>query len=116
MGSSKSKTIFAAAPRWAYPITSLTCTSRQARTHRVHWMHASSRTVIPGCERSGSGCARVGNRPFVTPRRSAHSVSSESVRYVASGVSLTRSSSTIRCDARARSLCVWTTIPSLAVR
>src|SRR5690606_33068859 len=38
IGSSKSKTIFAELPRFAYPITSLTWTSRHARTQRVHWL------------------------------------------------------------------------------
>ena len=39
----------------AMPITSLTCTSRQARTHRLHWMQASSCTAIAGWLRSGAG-------------------------------------------------------------
>ena len=44
------------------PITSLTCTSRQARTHRLHWMQASSCTAIAGWLRSGAGGARCGKR------------------------------------------------------
>jgi hypothetical protein len=36
IGSSKSNTIFSPWPRQAMPITSLTCTSRQARTQRLH--------------------------------------------------------------------------------
>src|SRR5690606_39968027 len=67
IGSSKSKTIFAELPRFAYPITSLTWTSRHARTQRVHWMHDSRCTWMPGCERSGTGCDRMGKRPARTP-------------------------------------------------
>ena len=44
------------------PITSLTCTSRQARTHRLQWMQASSCTAIAGWLRSGAGAARCGKR------------------------------------------------------
>ena len=36
IGSSLSNTIFPASPRYAMPITSLTWTSRHARTHRPH--------------------------------------------------------------------------------
>ena len=49
-------------PRPAMPITSLTCTSRQARTQSVHWMQASSCTAIAGWLRSGAGAARCGKR------------------------------------------------------
>src|SRR5881394_335422 len=45
------------------PITSLTCTSRQARTHRLQWMQASSCTAIAGWLRSGAG----GNLDRVRP-------------------------------------------------
>ncbi len=60
IGSSKSNTIFSWWPRAAMPITSLTWTSRQARTQRLHWMQASSCTAIAGWLRSGAGasCAR----------------------------------------------------------
>ena len=45
------------------PITSLTCTSRQARTHRLHWMQASRFTAIATWLRSGAGAAsRAGRR------------------------------------------------------
>ena len=40
-------------------MTSLTCSSRQARTQRVHWMQASRFTAIAGCDRSACGCARA---------------------------------------------------------
>jgi hypothetical protein len=36
----------------------LTCSSRQARTQRVHWMQASRLTAMAACDRSASGCAR----------------------------------------------------------
>ncbi len=61
-GSSKSNTIFSVWPRPAMPITSLTCTSRQARTQRLQWMQASRLTAIAGWLRSGTGAARRGNR------------------------------------------------------
>ena len=48
------------------PITSLTCTSRQARTQRLHWMQASRLTAIAGWLRSGAGVARRGNRLAAT--------------------------------------------------
>ena len=48
VASSKSNTILAPWPRWAMPITSLTCTSRQARTQRLQWMQASRLTRIAG--------------------------------------------------------------------
>ena len=33
-------------------MTSFTCSSRQARTQRLHWMQASRWTAIAGCDRS----------------------------------------------------------------
>ena len=63
IGSSKSNTIFSLWPRPAMPITSLTCTSRQARTHRLHWMQASRLTAIAIWLRSGAGSrSRAGRR------------------------------------------------------
>src|SRR5262245_47311826 len=59
------------------PITSLTCTSRQARTQRLHWMQASRLTAIAGWLRSGAGAARRGNRLVVTPCRAAGSQNSD---------------------------------------
>src|SRR5580700_10298745 len=53
IGASKSNTIFSRWPRPAMPITSLTCTSRQARTQRLHWMQASRLTAIATWLRSG---------------------------------------------------------------
>ena len=55
IGSSKSNTIFSPWPRPAMPMTSLTCTSRQARTQRLHWMQASRLTAMAGWLRSGVG-------------------------------------------------------------
>ena len=60
------------APRYAMPITSLTCTSRQARTHRSHWMQASRLTRIAGwlasaCQRSRRGKAALGRRRSSRP-------------------------------------------------
>ena len=50
------------------PITSLTCTSRQARTHRLHWMQASRLTAIATWLRSGAGCfSRAGRRLVCDP-------------------------------------------------
>ena len=66
IGSSKSNTIFSRWPRPAMPMTSLTCTSRQARTQRLHWMQASRLTAMAGWLRSGAGttsCSRLGKRP-----------------------------------------------------
>ena len=39
------------------PMTSLTCTSRQARTQRLHWMQASRLTAMATWLRSGAGTA-----------------------------------------------------------
>jgi len=47
-------------------MTSLTCSSRQARTQRVHWMQASRFTSIAGCEMSGAGCLRASKRGVPT--------------------------------------------------
>src|SRR5205807_10446512 len=72
IGSSKSKTIFSLWPRPAMPITSLTCTSRQARTHRLHWMQASRLTAIATWLRSADGIlSRDGRRLVAMPMRSA---------------------------------------------
>ncbi len=52
-------------PRPAMPMTSLTCTSRQARTQRLHWMQASRLTAMAGWLRSGGGTtilSRLGKR------------------------------------------------------
>ncbi len=41
-------------------MTSFTCSSRQARRQRVHWMQASRLTAIAACERSAFGWCRDG--------------------------------------------------------
>ena len=46
------------------PITSLTWTSRHARTQRVQWMHASRFTAIAGWLRSASGALAGGEAAF----------------------------------------------------
>ena len=50
-----SNTILEPMLRYAMPMTSLTWTSRQARTHRLQWMQASRCTAIAGWLRSGTG-------------------------------------------------------------
>ena len=68
IGSSKSNTILASPPRPAMPMTSLTWTSRQARTHRPHWMQASRLTAIAGWLPSVASVSRAaGKRPVSIP-------------------------------------------------
>ena len=43
-------------------MTSFTCSSRQARRQRVHWMQASRLTAIAGCDRSAFTCLRDSKR------------------------------------------------------
>ena len=52
-------------------MTSLTCTSRQARTQRLQWMQASRLTRIAGWLGSGAGAGRAGKRLAPTSRRPA---------------------------------------------
>src|SRR5271166_4393901 len=61
MGSSKSNTILAPWPRAAMPMTSFTCTSRQARTQRLHAMQASRLTAMAVWLRSAATRACAGN-------------------------------------------------------
>ena len=67
MGSSKSKTICESAPRPAMPMTSLTCTSRQARTQSVQWMQASRLTAMAGWLASAAGARRARQPPGFQP-------------------------------------------------
>ena len=99
-------------------MTSLTCTSRQARTQRLQWMQASRFTRIAGWLGSGAGAERAGKRLAVTSRRSAHCHSFESCSCATSrgGWSATSSSITMRREAVARSVAVCTTSPGLARR
>jgi len=55
IGSPASNTTCVAGPRCAMPITSLTWTSRQARTQRLQWIHASRKTRMAGWLMSGAG-------------------------------------------------------------
>src|SRR4051794_11763119 len=71
IGSSKSNTTFVPALRYAMPITSLTWTSRQARTHRPHWMHASRLTRMAGWLESAPQRSAAGKRLADTPTASA---------------------------------------------
>ena len=97
-------------------MTSLTCTSRQARTQRVHWMQASRFTAIAGCEISAFGCCLAANRGSPTPRRSAQPSTLFSRVYCCFGMSESSSSSTIFCDASARAELVVTSMPALGKR
>ena len=123
MGSSKSNTGRLSALRYAMPITSLTCTSRQARTHRLHWMQASMLTRIAGWLASVSQCAScaramAGKRLSATPVRSAQPQKAEvgSCDPSRSGWSATSSSITKARDFRARSVCVCTRIAMAGTR
>src|SRR5687768_11442136 len=71
IGSSKSNTILEAWLRYAMPITSLTCTSRQARTHNPHWMQASRLTLMAGWLLSPGQRSAAGKRLVVTSILSA---------------------------------------------
>ena len=66
IGSSMSNTIFACWPREARPMTSFICSSRQARTQRVHWMQASRLTAMAACDRSGCTAGRGAKRGLPT--------------------------------------------------
>ncbi len=126
IGSSRSKTIFAAAPRPAMPITSLAWMSRQACTHSWQWMQASSCTVMAGWLRSASAmgaasamAARGGKR---LPRRSSDSAhcQNKALRSCAcarGGCSVSSSSITSRrlCSARSE-VSLRTRMPALTWR
>ena len=53
-------------------MTSFACTSRQARTHRLHWMQASRFTAIAVCDRSGVGTPLVPAGPRDGKRLVSH--------------------------------------------
>src|SRR5712664_2736782 len=90
-------------------MTSFTCTSRQARTQRVHWMQASRLTAIAGCEMSAFGWLLALNLGVPTPRRLAHDDSLFWSVYCSFGMSESSSSSTIFCEASVRSPLISTT-------
>ena len=97
-------------------MTSLTCSSRHARTQRVHWMHASRLTAIAGCERSAAGCARGAKRGVPMPSARRHCSSSESGLYTVAGTSDTSISTIIFCACTARALSVVTSMPAAGAR
>ena len=68
-GRARSKTDRRHARAPAMPITSLTCTSRQARTHRPHWIQASRLTASQrGCLSSSGTCrSSIGKAALDTP-------------------------------------------------
>ena len=53
------------------PMTSFTWTSRQARTHRLHWMQAFRFTRMAGWLTSGCQRSAAGKRLAVTATKSA---------------------------------------------
>ena len=115
IGSSKSKTIFSCGPRHAMPITSLTCTSRQARTHRLQWMQASRLTAIAGWDRSGAGAGVPGKARHLDVHRLGpvpeRSRCGHGRRRLAAGRRPAAPSPCARA-ARARSLAVYTFMPA----
>src|SRR6266481_4205474 len=100
------------------PITSLTWTSRQARTHRPHWMQESRLTRIAGWLASPCQRSAAGKRLSVTSTFSAQcqNFESGSCEVSRAGWSATSSSITIFCAATARALVVLTFMPTLGVR
>ena len=121
MGSRWSKTIWAWPPRKAKPITSLPCSSRQARTQRVHWMQADRFTVMAGWLVSAGTAGRGAKRLWDTPRSSHQWSSSLSWRKGAwpsgvGGTSARSNSSTRRWARCTRGVAVCTTMPDCTVR
>ena len=116
MGSSMSNTILACWPREARPITSFICSSRQARTQRVHWMQASRLTAIAACDRSGATCGPRRKARLADLQLAAHSSTSLWRVYSFSGMSDCSSSITICCDLCTRSLSVVTCMPLSGTR
>ena len=116
MASSMSNTILAWSPRKARPITSLTCSSRQARRQRVHWMQASRLTAMAGWDRSWRTCLRASKRGLPTPILAAHWSTSLLRVYSFSGMSDSSNSSTSFWEATARSLSVTTFMPATGAR
>ena len=100
-------------------MTSFTWTSRHARTHRLHWMQASSATRIAGWEESGAGGERrTGKRLSSRPTRSVQLQNRESCSRALArgGWSARRSSNTVRRECRARSVSVRTFMPGAGRR
>ena len=97
-------------------MTSLTCSSRHARTQRVHWMQASRLTAIAGCDTSAAGCARRAKRGLPIASARCQKSSSESVLYDRSGMSDASSSTIIFCECTARALSLATSMPAVGCR
>ena len=121
MGSAMSKVGKVPCPRPDMPITSLTCTSRQARTHSPHWMQASRFTRIATWLSSSSGMrpsSSLGKRLSSTPFSAAmsHMWLDLSWLTACSGWSAISSSTTILRAPLARALSVVTTIPGAGSR
>ena len=119
ISSPMSNTICECLPRCAKPITSFTCSSRQARTQRLHWIQASRLTAMAGCEWSGATGSRVSKRGEDTFSLEAQWSSSESSRYgdgPCCGMSASNSSTTIFCECRARVESLFTCMPSAGLR
>ena len=103
------------------PITSFTCTSRQARTQRLQWMQASRFTRIATWLSSSSGtCSRgrAGKRLAATPCASAMAQRwlERSCASARGGWSASSSSITIARALTARSEAVRTTMPAAGLR
>ena len=98
------------------PITSLTCTSRQARTHRPHWMQASRLTTSQrGCRRAAEcGLFQLGESGLSRRLRSAISHKCEDLSWATqrSGWSASSISQPSYARSVARLELVVTTIPS----
>src|SRR6266850_2919244 len=94
----------------------LTCSSRQARTQRVHWMQESRLTAIPGCVKSALGWWRRAKRGLPTFRLRAQRSSSDSREYFCSGMSESSSSRIIFCAATVRAFFDSTSIPACGAR
>ena len=118
IASSKSNTTFEPALRQAMPITSLTCTSRQARTHRLHWMQASRLTRIAGWLGSCAQRSAAGNRLAVTAVLPAHRQKElvGSCEVACAGWSATSSSMTILRAVVAREVWLCTFMPTAGMR
>ena len=119
IGSAKSNTMLDSWPRAAMPITSLTWTSRQARTQRLQWMQASRLTAMAGWLESGAGgSARAGKRDAPVPTLSAQVQNALSGSWLVgrAGWSATSSSNTSSRALKARSDPDCTTMPWRGLR
>jgi hypothetical protein len=93
-------------------MTSFTCSSRHARTQRVHWMQASRFTDIAGWDASAAGWERDAKRERVTPSSPAQWKSSLAPGLRSTfGTSAINSSTTIFCECSARCEVLSTSMP-----